>query len=330
MYCHTPSSLVSDTACPNCKLVLHVGDTALDCAACGQRYPLRPVPGRPTETFADFRIHYPEDCAPPNHVRWRECQEHFEKDEAEILGQDILDHYEAESEMFRPAYEGDFAPTGRILDVGGHQGRLRLFIPGDERRNYVNLDPYPEVFFDLAQRTNLLQAFPPLRDPCPFVAGEAERLPFPAESFDTVHIRSAIDHFADPYLALLEAHRVLTPTGRLVVATIAAGGLSVIAAPDAPATARLRSLARRAKNKHKREGVRALIQSGLRTLVEGDPHLYHWTHSGLSNVIDAAGFDVTAELWLPSPNDSVLFMLARPRRGPTPYSQEKAPETLTH
>lgn len=53
--------------------------------------------------------------------------------------------------------------------------------------------------------------FPNLR----FQTGIAEELPFPGESFDVVLSNFGILHFADPDKALLEAHRVLKPGGRL-------------------------------------------------------------------------------------------------------------------
>lgn len=46
-----------------------------------------------------------------------------------------------------------------------------------------------------------------------FVLADAEALPFPAESFDRVLVRSAPHHFPHLLLALAEAHRVLVPGG---------------------------------------------------------------------------------------------------------------------
>ncbi|GHF38950.1 SAM-dependent methyltransferase [Deinococcus metalli] len=51
-----------------------------------------------------------------------------------------------------------------------------------------------------------------------FVVGSAEALPFPDASFTLVTSRHAPHHFHDLGRFLAEAHRVLTPGGRLVVA----------------------------------------------------------------------------------------------------------------
>lgn len=52
-----------------------------------------------------------------------------------------------------------------------------------------------------------------------FVRGDAARLPFRAESFDAVCCFLALHLFADPFAALDEMVRVLTPGGRLALMT---------------------------------------------------------------------------------------------------------------
>ena len=51
----------------------------------------------------------------------------------------------------------------------------------------------------------------------PFVAGDALRLPFAADSFDAVTISFGLRNTADPVAALAEMRRVTRPGGRLVV-----------------------------------------------------------------------------------------------------------------
>jgi ubiquinone/menaquinone biosynthesis C-methylase UbiE len=53
-----------------------------------------------------------------------------------------------------------------------------------------------------------------------FSAGVAERLPFPAETFDLVVTTTSFDHWADQQAGLAECARVLTPGGRLVLADL--------------------------------------------------------------------------------------------------------------
>lgn len=48
-----------------------------------------------------------------------------------------------------------------------------------------------------------------------FVMGDVHDLPFKNSSFDLVYGRYILEHISDPSLALKEAHRVLTPDGRI-------------------------------------------------------------------------------------------------------------------
>jgi SAM-dependent methyltransferase len=53
-----------------------------------------------------------------------------------------------------------------------------------------------------------------------FVAGEAEQLPFPDESFDVVISNGVIDLIPDKDAVFSELHRVLVPGGRIQVADV--------------------------------------------------------------------------------------------------------------
>jgi ubiquinone/menaquinone biosynthesis C-methylase UbiE len=52
------------------------------------------------------------------------------------------------------------------------------------------------------------------------VRGVAEALPFPRDSFDLVAMVTTLCFFRDPFLALTEATRVLTPSGQLLIGMI--------------------------------------------------------------------------------------------------------------
>jgi ubiquinone/menaquinone biosynthesis C-methylase UbiE len=53
-----------------------------------------------------------------------------------------------------------------------------------------------------------------------FEVGLAEALPFEADAFDAVITRLTVHHLLDPKAAMKEAHRVLVPGGRLILADI--------------------------------------------------------------------------------------------------------------
>lgn len=84
---------------------------------------------------------------------------------------------------------------GKLLDVGCGTGTYVDFL---SKRNFdvIGLDPTP-AFIEEAKR----------RRSGTFVAGSAERLPFPDKSFDTVLLLSVLEHVDDD-AAMLEAVRV--------------------------------------------------------------------------------------------------------------------------
>ncbi|WP_104991374.1 class I SAM-dependent methyltransferase [Deinococcus sp. NW-56] len=92
----------------------------------------------------------------------------------------------------------NLSPTARVLDVGAADGRLlRALKARGHEGGVFGLDPEPGFGI---QR------------------GVAERLPFPAASFDAVLLVRVLAHLPGPARALAEARRVLRPGGQLVVA----------------------------------------------------------------------------------------------------------------
>ena len=60
---------------------------------------------------------------------------------------------------------------------------------------------------------------------CRFVLGDAERLPFPSDSFDRYISCGSIEYWPDPLQAIVEAYRVVRPGGTaLVVGPLPPGG----------------------------------------------------------------------------------------------------------
>lgn len=86
---------------------------------------------------------------------------------------------------------------GRLLDVGcGNQPYRELFAPFI--REYVGLDR-------------------DWRESRPDVGGDALRLPFPAETFETVLMIQVLEHLPDPLGAMGEIRRVLKRGGRVIL-----------------------------------------------------------------------------------------------------------------
>ncbi len=114
------------------------------------------------------------------------------------------------------------AQTGarRLLDVAsGEASYTATMATGGVRA--VAIDPSPQM---LARARTLIDG---TSAAVTLVRGVAETLPFRDGSFDCVLCHSAIDHIADPDLAIREMTRVLTPDGRLVIGAVnftSAGG----------------------------------------------------------------------------------------------------------
>jgi SAM-dependent methyltransferase len=96
------------------------------------------------------------------------------------------------------------APGPRLLDIGGGTGNYALALQGEGWEPVV-LDRSPEMLADATGKGLTT------------VAGDAERLPFAADSFDAVMLVSMLHHVDRPAIALAEARRVLRTGGRLAV-----------------------------------------------------------------------------------------------------------------
>ena len=102
----------------------------------------------------------------------------------------------------------------RILDVGCGTGYLlgRLAARAPQPEALAGIDAAPamiEVARDAAADDRLR-----------FVVGTAERLPWPAGSFDLVVSTTSFDHWADQQAGLAQCARVLAPGGCLVLADL--------------------------------------------------------------------------------------------------------------
>jgi ubiquinone/menaquinone biosynthesis C-methylase UbiE len=101
------------------------------------------------------------------------------------------------------------APTGkeRVLDIGTGAGHTALAL-APRVADVVLTDPVDAM---LAQARRLFQTAGLWN--AQFVRTNAEQLPFPKASFDTVTTRLAAHHFDDVPLAMSEVARVLRPGG---------------------------------------------------------------------------------------------------------------------
>lgn len=108
------------------------------------------------------------------------------------------------------------------------------------------------------------------------IPGFAEDIPCCNSSFDTVYIRSCLDHFANPHRALLEARRVLKNDGSLVIGFSLEGSYKL-------------------SDKTIKNKLKCRIKSSMLGGIYGylfDHHVFHPTESSLRSLIGGAGFNI--------------------------------------
>ena len=123
------------------------------------------------------------------------------------------------AEFFAPL---DIRPGHRVLDVGcGTGDLLRLLAPLVAPGNAVGIDLSETMVAEAQRRTgssssNIL-----------FRVGNALDLPFESGSMDRVAATQVLLHIPDPWAALAEIYRVLTPEGLVAVGEIDWGTVAV-------------------------------------------------------------------------------------------------------
>lgn len=314
--------------CSMCKSDLAKSSDYFRCESCGLVFPKTVVNTNENqqEAVLDFRIVHPTYCLPEGFASWADAQSVYERFHEKGALCDSFEEYLNEIDSVREIYTVEYHIKGKVLDVGGHQGRLRHYL-GSDVSLYVSVDPYINIFADIGLQPNLLHAYPCLQEPCNFIAANAEHLPFKAGSFDWVHMRSVVDHFADPYLAFLEAYRCTKVGGKLLV------GLAILerkyeldniesTRSDQKASVK-ETLSLRVAEKLKRDGflglLSAISQRGFhwRTNVSPprhkDDHMFRLTYSELKDLYERTGWHIFKEHWQKHPFQYCVYTCGEKR-----------------
>lgn len=250
--------------CPISKTLLTLNDDGLLTAPCGFRYRQN-----------DFRVglEFSNDLSEGQseyesfEKHWLNTVNHPEK----LLG---LDSETAD------VYD-EIKMDGDICDVGGAYGFV-IKQAGLDPNRYVSIDPINMDWDRLREYGHISEHYS-ICQGAARIRGFAEFLPFVDASFDFVHMRSCIDHFANPNLALMEAFRVLRRGGRLVVGISLEGSYK-------KDQAGLRGLVKRMASKSL--ALRQMIE-----IVKHDHHMFHPTRESLRELIERNGFKIEKEVW---------------------------------
>ena len=177
-----------------------------------------------------------------------------------------------------------------------------------DESQYISVDPFLDVFQELESNPILMKVYPCLSNPCNFLCCHAERLPFLADSFDWVHMRSVLYHFFDPYIALKEAYRVLNEGGKIMIGLSITGGESPLSDKGA-----VSSLLSRIKKKTRDVGVLGIFRGILSRLINkhSDEHMFHWRYDDLLDLIRITGFEVEKFHWQKPPFEHCIYLTAR-------------------
>ena len=321
MFVKLDDDVIDILCCPLCKGTVNMVGGKFVCKDCGTEYPkYNIVVGKNKEYVFDFRIHRPAYCMPDTVKKWFDIQGEYKKFHDKHKSIDDITVYLDEIDSVEEIYDKEFTIKGKILDVGGGQGRLRYFLTDKDVSLYVSIDPYLEVFQNLESQPNLLNAYPCLRNPCNFLSGYAENLPFAKNTFDWIHMRSVLDHFRDPYLALKEAYRVLKVDGTLLIGLTVRGGQSSLKTDNNhDYDSQHVSLVSKVKRKFRHEGSIGLARAAIRRVVKKrekkipDDHMFRWTYKDLIYLVYTTGFNVVKEHWQKPPFTMCIYFSAKKR-----------------
>ncbi|MDD4870671.1 MAG: hypothetical protein PHR77_08925, partial [Kiritimatiellae bacterium] len=139
MFVKIDSEVVKLLCCSSCKGSIDIAENGACCRACGLRFPFVKVDvgHGMSDRVLDFRVFVP--LGNNRHGLWNKVQLLYESFHIESMKEDSLQEYLAEIESAREIYK-EYTLAGRVLDVGGHQGRLRYFLGGDVNL-YISVDP---------------------------------------------------------------------------------------------------------------------------------------------------------------------------------------------
>jgi ubiquinone/menaquinone biosynthesis C-methylase UbiE len=127
---------------------------------------------------------------------------------------------------------------GKILEIGTGRGNFTLLL-AKSGYSFTSVDISPEMQKSALRKLSSVRSEQAVR----FCIENAERMSFPGGDFDTIISINTIHHIADPYKAVDEIIRLLSPSGNLIISDFSKKGLEIV------------NKAHRAKGKKHEEGT---------------------------------------------------------------------------
>jgi len=122
--------------------------------------------------------------------------------------------YEQEGRLLTVLSLVDFPEAGTVLDVGCGTGWLT--------KQYAKLTQCQVIGIDFSEQSIAIASDEAIKEGLSnikFEVMDAEGLEFDSDSFDRIVCSEVLEHLLQPEKALNEMHRVLKPTGQIVVTT---------------------------------------------------------------------------------------------------------------
>jgi SAM-dependent methyltransferase len=252
----------------------------------GKKYPLI------DNCIYDFKIFQKEAFFSKALSLWGHGQEEFEEEfDNQRVNLKLMDSkrdYKLMNRRDGIVYQ-NIPILGSCLDVGGYQGRIREYMDKDQK--YLSIDPMLRVFDGIEKQLNLLKHYTCLNKKVNFLSGYGEYLPIKSNSFDTVHMRSCLDHMFLPELAILEAFRVLKDNGQIIIGVYVEGGKFGLK-----------------PNFIKKRIKQILAMMNIEKYI--DHHMWHPTYSELCKLLEISGFSIEKTHWQEGFDNTVCYVKA--------------------
>ncbi|MFH1867219.1 MAG: methyltransferase domain-containing protein [Patescibacteria group bacterium] len=272
------SDLKQNLICPWCKGILVWQSARINCSRCGSSYALK-------DGVPDMMVFDHPELDSSALRRWLEELKNFQEwNKGYDLDQAANDLQSAD------VVHKKVDLLGKVLDIGGATGIIRRYLKPEQE--YFVVDPDDRA---LDKISVIKKLYHNAGQPFNFIRGVGEYLPFRDQIFDTVVMRSVIEHFYNVEKAITETYRVLKIGGKLVVG---------VGLPS------FNTGWRRMVELYRYRGLKAVVKKVYLKLFGVQRHLGHlneFTLDSLEQLLKRFNFG-NIKIHQPNPNTGIYFL----------------------